>query len=100
VIRAAAEGNWQIERTQAGINNIEQNCVLNCKEFGQPRFAVIPDSETSLETIQIFVGGETRRSKAQLIGGWGVFGVVNDDQFPSRGGQGDIERARFRLWLA
>jgi hypothetical protein len=61
VIRGAPKGNWQIESAQARIDNVEQYGVFNRKKLGQPRFVVVSDSETSLETIQIFVGGETRR---------------------------------------
>jgi hypothetical protein len=59
MIGAAAKGNWQVERAQTRIEEIEQYCVLDRKELRQPRFAVITNGEPSLETIQIFFRGET-----------------------------------------
>ena len=59
MIGTAAEGYWRVERAQPGIEDIEQDCVLDRKELRQPRFAMIPNGEPSLKTIQIFFRGET-----------------------------------------
>ena len=40
----------------------------------------VADREPRLQTVEILVGGETRRGEAQLIRRRNVFGVVDDDE--------------------
>jgi hypothetical protein len=94
MVGGAAERDRQVERIEAGVDQIEQGRVLDGVHRADPRIGGVVDRPRRLQAIDGGLGGETRGGEPKLVGVGLVLRVIDDKQRAARHRQRDIERAR------